>query len=73
MGRPYSMDLRHLAMDLIASGESCHEVAAALKVAPSSVIKWAQRYRQTGVWHQARWVDIVRMRSPAAIATGYCR
>lgn len=48
MGRPYSMDLRHLALDRVASGESCHGVAAALKVAPSSVIKWVQRHRQTG-------------------------
>ncbi len=48
MGRPYSMDLRQRAMDRVASGETCHDVAAALKVAPSSVIKWAQRYRRTG-------------------------
>jgi transposase len=48
MGRPYSMDLRQRAMDRLASGDSCHDVAAALMVAPSSVIKWAQRHRQTG-------------------------
>ena len=48
MGRPYSMDLRQRAMDRVASGETCHDVAAALNVAPSSVIKWAQRQRQTG-------------------------
>jgi transposase len=48
MGRPYSMDLRQRAMDRVAAGETCHDVAAALKVAPSSVIKWAQRHRHTG-------------------------
>ena len=48
MGRPYSMDLRQRAMDRLASGETCHAVAAALKIAPSSVIKWAQRHRRTG-------------------------
>ena len=48
MGRPYSLDLRQRAMDRIALGESCHAVAVALNVAPSSVIKWAQRHRQTG-------------------------
>jgi transposase len=48
MTRAYSMDLRQRAMDRLAEGESCHSVAAILKVAPSSVIKWAQRQRQTG-------------------------
>ncbi len=35
MGRAYSMDLRQRAMDRVAAGETCHAVAAALKVAPS--------------------------------------
>jgi transposase len=48
MGRAYSMDLRELAMKRVAQGETCHRVAAALNVAPSSVIKWAQRKRRTG-------------------------
>jgi transposase len=48
MGRAYSMDLRQRAMDRVALGETCHAVAAALNVAPSSVIKWAQRQRRTG-------------------------
>jgi transposase len=48
MGRPYSMDLRQRAMDRLALGETCHAAAAALNVAPSSVIKWAQRQRRTG-------------------------
>ena len=48
MGRAYSMDLRELAMRRVAQGETCHSVAAALNVAASSVIKWAQRQRRTG-------------------------
>jgi transposase len=48
MGRAYSMDLRELAMSRVAQGETCHGVAASLNVAPSSVIKWAQRQRRTG-------------------------
>lgn len=48
MTRPYSMDLRERAMDRLAAGETSYEVSAALKVAVSSVIKWAQRKRATG-------------------------
>jgi transposase len=42
------MDLRQRAMDRLAAGETSYEAAAALKVAVSSVIKWAQRQRATG-------------------------
>jgi transposase len=48
MGCAYSMDLRQRVMDHVAAGETCHRVAAALKVAPSSLIKRAQRRRRTG-------------------------
>lgn len=48
MTRPYSMDLRERAMDRLAAGETSREVSAALRVAVSSVIKWAQRKRATG-------------------------
>lgn len=48
MARPYSIDLRQRAMDRLAAGETSYEAAAALKVAVSSVIKWAQRQRATG-------------------------
>ena len=34
-------------MERLAAGQTCHEGTAALKVAPSSVIKWAQRQRRT--------------------------
>jgi len=42
------MDLRRRAMDRLAAGQTSYEVAAALKVAVSSVIKWAARQRATG-------------------------
>jgi putative transposase len=48
MAKPYSMDLRERAMARVAAGESSAKVAAALKVAVSSVIKWAARQRRLG-------------------------
>lgn len=48
MVRPLSMDLRERAVARLASGESVRAVAAALSVAPSSVVKWSQRLRATG-------------------------
>ena len=48
MSRAYSMDLRERAMARVASGQSARGVAALLSVSPSSVIKWAQRFRAKG-------------------------
>ena len=48
MAKPLSVDLRERAMDRLEAGETSYEVAAILKVAVSSVIKWAQRKRRTG-------------------------
>lgn len=48
MAKPYSMDLRQRAMARLAEGETSYEVAEALSVAVSSVIKWAARARQYG-------------------------
>ncbi len=48
MTNPLSKDLRARAMARLAAGESVRTVAAALSVAPSSVVKWSQRLRQTG-------------------------
>lgn len=48
MPKPYSMDLRARAMARLAEGETTYEVAEALSVAVSSVIKWAARARQYG-------------------------
>ena len=48
MARPYSMDLRERAILRVEAGESVRLAADALCVAPSSVVKWCQRYRVTG-------------------------
>ena len=46
--KPYSMDLRERAIARVEAGESARSVAATLSLSPSSVIKWAQRVRDTG-------------------------
>lgn len=48
MARPYSLDLRERVVAQVDSGMSCHEVAALNDLVPSTVVKWAQRLRQTG-------------------------
>jgi putative transposase len=48
MVKPHSMDLREHAMQRLATGETTYQVAAALNVAVSSVIKWAQKQRKSG-------------------------
>ncbi|MER9176958.1 IS630 transposase-related protein [Mesorhizobium sp. M0955] len=58
MAKPYSMDLRERALARLEEGETSYAVAAALKVAVSTVIKWAARKRRRAVRHPARWVVI---------------
>ena len=48
MTKPLSMDIRERAMARLAAGETVREVAEALSVAPSGVVKWLQRFRATG-------------------------
>ena len=48
MGRPLSLDLRERAIARVQAGETTRSVGEALGVAPSSVTKWWQRYRETG-------------------------
>ena len=48
MTKPLSMDIRDRAMARLAAGETVRDVAEALSVAPSSVVKWSQRLRATG-------------------------
>ena len=48
MVRPLSNDLRERAVKAVGAGEICHAVAARFDVAVSSVVKWRQRYRETG-------------------------
>jgi len=49
MGKPYSMDLRERAVvAALRGGLSRHESAARFDVAPSTVINWVRRFRETG-------------------------
>ena len=48
MTKPYSDDLRERVVAAMRSGESCRVVAVRFGVAPSSVVKWAQRAARTG-------------------------
>lgn len=48
MGKALSLELRERAMARLVAGESERAVASALDVAPSSVVKWSQRLRETG-------------------------
>jgi putative transposase len=48
MTRLLLMDLRNRAMARLDAGETVCAVAEALSVAPSSVVKWSQRRRETG-------------------------
>ncbi len=54
MTAPYSMDLRERAMARRAAGETHREIAAALRVAPSCISKWARRERETGTVEPAQ-------------------
>lgn len=48
MARPLSDDLRERMVAAVRGGASCRAVAARFDVAPSSVVKVAQRERRTG-------------------------
>ena len=48
MGRPLSMDLRERAIARVQAGDTTRCVGKALGIAPSSVTKWWQRYKETG-------------------------
>jgi transposase len=48
MTAPYSVDLRQRALARKEAGETNREIAAALRISPSSVSKWTKRKRETG-------------------------
>ena len=54
MGRPYSMDLRRRCVAAVDAGQSCRVVAERFGVGVSTVVRWAQRHRQTGDVEPAR-------------------
>lgn len=48
MTAAYSLDLRERALARKEAGETNREIAAALRISPSCVSKWAKRKRETG-------------------------
>jgi len=48
MARPYSEDLRSRVMAALATGESSRSIAERFDIAPSTVVKWSLRLRETG-------------------------
>lgn len=48
MSKPVSDDLRERVVAAVTNGASCRAAAERFGVAPSSAVKWMQRYRQTG-------------------------
>lgn len=48
MVRPYSLDLRERVVAAMDSGQSCRAVAETFGVSVASVVKWSQRFRNTG-------------------------
>jgi transposase len=48
MARAYSNDLRERVAEAVVGGLSCRRVAKLFRISPSSVVKWSERYRQTG-------------------------
>ena len=48
MAKPYSNDLRQRVAAAIAAGDSCRAIAEQYEIAPSTVVKWSKRVRETG-------------------------
>ena len=48
MVRPYSLDLRERVVAAVDGGRSCRAVAETFGVSVASVVKWWQRFRNTG-------------------------
>ena len=48
MARPYSQDLRDRVVGSVASGRTCRATAVLFGVSVASVVKWSQRWRESG-------------------------
>lgn len=48
MAKPLSMDIRECTMARLDAGETVRAVADALRIAPSSVVKWSGRKPSPG-------------------------
>ena len=54
MAAPYSTDLRDRVVARVLAGEAVRAVAAVFQLSPSTVVKWAQRFRSSGSAAPAR-------------------
>jgi len=54
MVRPYSNDLRERVIADMRGGQSAREVADTYQIAPSTAVRWFQRWRALGVVTPAR-------------------
>jgi transposase len=48
MGKGYSKDLRERAVVMVEEGESRREVARVFNLAPSTAVRWLDRWNRTG-------------------------
>jgi transposase len=48
MAKGYSKDLRERAVAMVEEGESRREVARLLNLAPSTAVRWLDRWHRTG-------------------------
>jgi len=55
MAKPYLNDLRQRVAVAIASGDSCRSIAEQYEIAPSTVVKWSKRLRETGSAARAKF------------------
>jgi transposase len=46
--KPYSEDLRTRVVAAVGAGASCRQAARQFSISVSSVVRWAQRFRQSG-------------------------
>ena len=63
MPRPYSTDLRERAVEAVESGASRREIAEIFKVGVSSVIRWCQRWSETGARRRNGAAGVFRRRA----------
>ena len=65
MAKPLSQDLRLRVAAALATGESSRSIADRFSLAPSTVIKWAKRLRETGSVAPAKFGGHLRCRLDA--------
>ena len=65
MAKPYSDDLRLRVACAIEEGGTCRAIANRFGLAPSTVVKWSKRLRETGSVEPAKFGGHLRCRLEA--------